>query len=76
MKIKHYRDRCIACYKCEIEAPSDWKMDEEGDGLANLIGAEEVEKGVFVKTIKDKDIEANKKAIEECPVDIIEEVKE
>ena len=67
-KIIHYRENCIGCNSCIEHCPTFWKMDE--DGKATL--KESVKKGeIFVKEINIVDVECNKKAEKDCPVNII-----
>jgi ferredoxin len=68
-KVVHYRDNCIGCNSCCEHAPKHWVMDDK-DGKSNLIGAEN-KKGVFVKKISQVEVENNKKAAVDCPVNII-----
>lgn len=71
-KIIHYREKCIGCYSCVEHAPSYWKMDD--DGLSTLLGSSE-KKGIFLRDIDESDVEKNKKAAKDCPVNIIKVVE-
>lgn len=67
--VTHYREKCIGCGICAMIAPQTWTMSEE-DGLAVLEGAED--KGQFwVGSIVEDDLEDNKDAEVNCPVNII-----
>ena len=67
--VTHDRGGCIGCGSCEYEAPQTWEMDEN-DGLSTLKGSEE--KGrYFVKEIDELDYEDNKRACDNCPVNVI-----
>lgn len=68
-KIIQYRDNCIGCNSCAENAPGNWEMDPI-DGRANLKRATEKD-GVFIAEISELEIEANKKAAQDCPMGII-----
>ncbi len=67
--ISHYRDKCIGCNACVEIAPEQWAMSRR-DGKSVLIGARE-KKGVYTVRLPDEAWEANRKAAEACPVNII-----
>jgi ferredoxin len=69
-KIIHYRNKCIGCNSCVEQSPSRWKIDPE-DGKSDLIGSKETKKGIFICTIQEDEVEANKRAARDCPVRII-----
>ncbi len=65
----HKRSSCIGCGSCAFLAPKNWKMNDE-DGKADLVGG--IEKGGnVVGAVDEADLEANKKAAEACPMNII-----
>ncbi len=68
-KVIHQRKDCIGCNACVTMAPQSWIMDPE-DGKSRLVGSKEKGK-VFVGEIFDCDIEANERAAQACPVNII-----
>lgn len=69
-KIIHFRNDCIGCGNC-VEYSSDfWELDEF-DGKANLKDAVQ-KREIFSKVIEPFDEEANEKAAESCPVNIIQ----
>ena len=69
--VTHYREKCIACGACVLEAPQTWSFDE--DGLSTLAGSQQ--KGQFwVGNIGEEDLEENKNAERNCPVHIIKVV--
>jgi ferredoxin len=67
-KIEYDRKECIGAGVCAAVAPEDWIMDS--DGKATLVGSKESE-GKFVKDIGEDSMEANKSAVDGCPVQII-----
>lgn len=68
-KIVHYRDNCIGCNSCVEHSPEHWEMSKE-DGKSNLKGSEK-KKEVFVLQISEVEVEKNKEAAEDCPMNII-----
>lgn len=68
-KIIHYRNKCIGCNSCVEHAPKRWSISEE-DGKSDLAGSEQ-KKDVFVVKINPDEIEENKQAAKDCPVNII-----
>ncbi len=67
--VTHYRSKCISCGACALEAPQTWSMSE-GDGYSCLSEAQD--KGQFwVGKINEEDLEDNKRAQQNCPVNII-----
>ncbi len=71
-KIAHYRNKCIGCNSCVEHDPSRWKIDE--DGKSTLHGSVK-KREVFVASIREDEVEANKKAAKDCPVNIIKIMK-
>ncbi len=70
MKVRFDRDTCIGMFQCTAEWDAFGK--DEGEGKADLEGAEEVEPGVFEREIpEDAELDA-KFAARACPVDAIE----
>ncbi len=67
--ISHYRHKCIGCNACVELAPEQWKMSRK-DGKSVLIGAKQ-KKLVHTGYYDDEIYEANQKAAEACPVNII-----
>ncbi len=72
VKVAHYRDKCIGCNSCVEHDPSRWKIEE--DGKSTLQGSVN-KKGVWVASIREDEVEANKKAAKDCPVSIIKVLK-
>lgn len=71
--VTHYRKKCISCGSCALEAPQSWSMSEE-DGFSILEGAKD--KGQFwVGKILEEDLEDNKRAAQNCPVNIIKVIE-
>ena len=73
-KIIHYRDRCIGCNSCVEHAPEQWTISK-ADGKSNLLGAEK-KKDCFVRLISTVELEANKRAAQDCPVHIIHVIED
>jgi len=71
--IWHDRQKCIGCTACAVAAPEYWEMDYAGDGRADLRGSKKTEKnGIIVKEeLQVDDVEPNKKAADNCPVNVI-----
>jgi ferredoxin len=69
MKIQHYRQGCIGCNACVQHAPQNWIMNEE-DGKVDLKNATQKNE-IFTAELDIIDLEANKKACESCPMNII-----
>ena len=68
--ISHQRNRCIGCNYCVELAFDQWRMSKK-DGKATLIGATE-KKGFHTFRTEEDVYDANKKAAEACPVNIIQ----
>jgi ferredoxin len=64
------RHKCIGCNYCVELAPEFWRMSRK-DGKSVLLGAED-KRGNWVLKIPDKDFELHKKAVDVCPVKIID----
>ena len=63
-KIEHDRDGCIGCGACEMNCPDNWKMADDGKSKPK-------------KTeISEEEFECNKKAADECPVNVIHIINE
>jgi len=67
-KIIHFRENCIGCNSCVEHCPLYWFIDT--DGKSTLKKSTE-KNGVYVRDILDVEVEANKRAAEDCPVGII-----
>jgi ferredoxin len=74
--VKHQRSACIGCGSCVAVAPEFWSLNSK-DGLADLKGSTCNASGFCSKKIESeserKDHEA---AVQACPVNVIEVVKE
>lgn len=69
--ISHQRKRCIGCNYCVELAFDQWRMSKK-DGKATLLHSAE-KKGFYTSRIDDDSVfDANKKAAEACPVNIIQ----
>lgn len=67
--ITHQREKCIGCNYCVELAFDRWRMSKK-DGKATLLGGEN-KKGFHTVRTDDVEFEANKRAAEACPVNII-----
>lgn len=67
--ITHQREKCIGCNYCVELAFDRWRMSKK-DGKATLLGGEN-KKGFYTVRTDDVEFEANKRAAEACPVNII-----
>lgn len=69
IKITHYRDKCIGCNACVEAAPDRWRVSKK-DGRCTLVGGKE-KKGIYQVDVHEVELEANKLAAANCPVNII-----
>lgn len=67
--ITHQREKCIGCNYCVELAFDRWRMSKK-DGKATLLGGEN-KKGFYTVRADDEEFDANKRAAEACPVNII-----
>lgn len=67
--ISHDREHCIGCGSCELEAPHTWTLQIE-DGLSLLKNSKN-KRGTWVGEIDEFDLEDNKRALSNCPMQII-----
>ena len=67
--ISFLREKCIGCNLCQEHAPEQWKMSKK-DGKAVLLKGEKKGK-YFVLKVPEIFFEENKRARQECPVNII-----
>lgn len=63
------RKKCIGCRLCVEYSPENWTMSRK-DGKSILINSKEKNGFFTLKTVDNNYIE-NKKAADECPVNII-----
>lgn len=68
--VSHQRSACIGCGSCVSICPKNWKMSD-ADGKSDLIGGEVKKNGMVVATINEENLEANREAVEACPVQCI-----
>ncbi|MEH0154835.1 ferredoxin [Limibacter armeniacum] len=64
------RNKCIGCNYCVELAPERWRMSKK-DGKSVLLGAVD-KKGFWNVKVNEDELEANKRAAEACPVNIIQ----
>lgn len=69
VRIIQQREKCIGCHVCVDAAPYRWRISRR-DGKCTLIGAKE-KKGWYMALVDDEEWEANLKAANHCPVNII-----
>lgn len=69
IKVIHYPENCIGCNFCVLMAPGQWRINDE-TGRAELIGGKPEGDQVTLE-ISAADREANQRAAESCPVQII-----
>ncbi len=67
--ITHQREKCIGCNYCVELAFERWRMSKK-DGKATLLGGEN-KKGFYTVRTDDEEYEANQRAADACPVNII-----
>lgn len=68
-RITHHRAKCIGCFACVEVAPDRWRINRQ-DGKSVLIEGKE-KKGFFSTKVSDDELEENKQAAANCPVNII-----
>lgn len=68
--IQHQRDKCIGCNYCVELAYERWRMSKK-DGKSVLLGGVN-KKGFYTVRADDDEYDANQKAAEACPVNIIQ----
>lgn len=69
IRIIFYRNKCIGCNACVEALRSRWRMSRQ-DGKSVLIGSKE-KAGIYMVMVDDEEYLQNKKAAENCPVNII-----
>lgn len=67
--ITHQREKCIGCNYCVELAYDQWRMSKK-DGKATLLHSEN-KKGFHTTRVDNEHFDANVKAAEACPVNII-----
>ena len=70
IQIIQYRNKCIGCYACAEASYSRCRMSRK-DGKSVLIGGKKV-KDTYLITVGDDELEENKKAVVNCPVNCIQ----
>jgi len=70
IRIFHHRSKCIGCNACVEAAPWRWRISQK-DGKSVLIGGKE-KKGIFYLQTGNDELEENKTAAVNCPVNIIQ----
>ena len=68
-RIAHFRNKCIGCNACIEVAPDRWRMSLK-DGKSVLIGGRE-KKGIYHAKVGYDELDDNKIAAKNCPVNII-----
>ncbi len=70
IKIIHRPAKCIGCRSCVSLAPHTWLLNEK-TGKAELIHGHP-RKDCFVAELMPCDVSSNQKAMEACPMNIIQ----
>lgn len=71
-KIVYDRKNCDGHFICVTLDPESFEEDEEGgEEKATLLGASEVQPGLWTKTIREEDVEDAVQAAAGCPADVI-----
>lgn len=68
--ITQQRAKCIGCNYCVELAYDRWRMSKK-DGKSVLLGATE-RKGFWTVKVGEEELEANLRAAQACPVNIIQ----
>ncbi|MCU0417452.1 MAG: ferredoxin [Cytophagaceae bacterium] len=68
--LSHNREKCIGCNYCVELAFDRWRMSKK-DGKVTLIEGVE-KKGMYTARVSDEEYEANVKAAQACPMNIIQ----
>lgn len=68
--ITQYRINCIGCNACVEAAPQRWRMSKK-DGRSTLIGGVQ-KKGFYSVKVMEEEYLENMKALQNCPVNIIQ----
>lgn len=74
-KIIYDRKNCIGVQSCAILAQDFWKMNKVDD-KADLIGGKQKGEDIWELEIDEADLERNKAAAKNCPVEIIKIIDE
>ncbi len=69
IRIIFYRNKCIGCNACVEALRSRWRISRQ-DGKSVLIGSKE-KSGIYSVMVPVEEFEQNKKAADNCPVNII-----
>jgi len=70
IRIFHHRSKCIGCNACVEAAPWRWRISKK-DGKSVLIGGKE-KKGIFYLQTGHDELDENKIAAVNCPVNIVQ----
>lgn len=73
IRIIQQRDKCIGCNACVEAAPYRWIISKK-DGKCILKGAVN-KKGFHAVVVEDDELDDNKRAAQNCPVNIIQVLK-
>lgn len=69
-RIIQQRNKCIGCNACVEADAGRWRISRR-DGKCTLVGGIE-KKGYYSVIIDEHELEANKRAAKNCPVNIIQ----
>lgn len=74
--IRYDRSNCEGFFVCNAVDPDNFE-EVEGEQVVDLICGEEVEDGIWEKTIEGEEaIELAKQAAQGCPVDVIQVIEQ
>ena len=70
VRLIYYRSKCIGCNACVEAAPFRWRVSQK-DGRCKLINGVE-KRGVYSVLVANDEIQSNKIAARNCPVNCIQ----
>ena len=70
-RVEYYRKKCIGAGACAAVSPEQWEIEPAGKAKmkGNSVFNEATQ--MFEKIIEEKDLEANKRAADGCPKNVI-----
>ena len=73
-KLRIIKEKCIGCGSCAAIAPDYFKMNDEMK--SSLVHPDKTDAEVEEQVLNDQQAEEVKEAVESCPVEALELVKE
>ncbi len=70
-KIEYFKKKCIGAGTCAAVAPTDWEMESSGKAKMKGDFTLNEQTQMFERIIDENDLEANLKAAEGCPKNVI-----